>query len=155
MDFIRSEKDYAIVMALKNRDIYQPDMFEGIDQIPTVYIAPFIPQKAVLNHTHAKMFFTHGGQGSMFEAIEARVPMLSYPMSPTDQQYGCEIVQMKKMGRCLKSVKLSEIKEAMKTIEQNDFYQSSLTRYSRILEEQSESPYNVGYWIDYTFKFGT
>ncbi|KXN68642.1 glycosyltransferase family 1 protein [Conidiobolus coronatus NRRL 28638] len=37
------------------------------------------PQDAILNHSHTKLFMTHGGLDSIYEAIQSGTPMLAVP----------------------------------------------------------------------------
>ena len=46
----------------------------------TVQVTGWINQKLFLAHPHTKAFVTHGGLGSLGEAIEARMPMLVFPL---------------------------------------------------------------------------
>ncbi|GBC09745.1 hypothetical protein RclHR1_09090003 [Rhizophagus clarus] len=47
---------------------------------PHIHITKFAPQFAVLNHTNTKLFFSHGGTGSVHESLYAGVPMLVLPL---------------------------------------------------------------------------
>ncbi len=42
----------------------------------------------------------------------------------------------------------------MKAIEGMNYGKETLSQLAAILEEQSKSPYDIGYWIDYLFKYG-
>jgi hypothetical protein len=46
---------------------------------PHIYITEFAPQFAVLNHTNTKLFFNHGGAGSIHESLYTGIPMLILP----------------------------------------------------------------------------
>lgn len=46
----------------------------------TVQVTGWINQKLFLAHPHTEAFVTHGGLGSLGEAIQARVPMLVFPL---------------------------------------------------------------------------
>lgn len=43
VDFVRSEKDYAILWALRQRSKYPASMFEGLAELPNLYIVDYIP----------------------------------------------------------------------------------------------------------------
>ena len=47
---------------------------------PTVQVTGWINQKLFLAHPHTQAFVTHGGLGSLGESIQARVPMLVFPL---------------------------------------------------------------------------
>jgi hypothetical protein len=46
---------------------------------PHFHIMEFAPQFAVLNHTNTKLFFSHGGAGSIHESLYTGTPMLVLP----------------------------------------------------------------------------
>jgi hypothetical protein len=46
---------------------------------PHIHITKFAPQFAVLNHTNTKLFFSHGGAGSIHESLYTGTPMLILP----------------------------------------------------------------------------
>jgi hypothetical protein len=43
VDFVKSEKDYAILWALRQRWKYPQEIFEGLDKLDHVYIVDYIP----------------------------------------------------------------------------------------------------------------
>ncbi|GBB83427.1 hypothetical protein RclHR1_10150004 [Rhizophagus clarus] len=47
---------------------------------PHIHITKFAPQFAVLNHTNTKLFFSHGGAGSVHESLYTGTPMLVLPL---------------------------------------------------------------------------
>lgn len=53
----------------------------NVSAVPdTVQVTGWINQKLFLAHPHTKAFVTHGGLGSLGESIQARVPMLVFPL---------------------------------------------------------------------------
>ncbi|CAB9527665.1 UDP-glucuronosyltransferase [Seminavis robusta] len=53
----------------------------NVSKVPdTVQVTGWINQKLFLAHPHTQAFITHGGLGSLGESIEARVPMLVFPL---------------------------------------------------------------------------
>lgn len=47
---------------------------------PSVSVVSWTNQKLILYHPNTRAFITHGGQGSIAEAVYARVPMLAIPL---------------------------------------------------------------------------
>ncbi|GBC09744.1 hypothetical protein RclHR1_09090002 [Rhizophagus clarus] len=47
---------------------------------PHIHISKFAPQFAVLNHSNTKLFFSHGGAGSVHESLYTGTPMLVLPL---------------------------------------------------------------------------
>jgi UDP:flavonoid glycosyltransferase YjiC (YdhE family) len=52
-------------------------MLRGTHQ--QVKLLKWAPQRAILNHPHTKLFITHGGLDSIYEAVESGTPMLVIP----------------------------------------------------------------------------
>ncbi|GBC09747.1 hypothetical protein RclHR1_09090005 [Rhizophagus clarus] len=50
------------------------------NKYPHIHITEFAPQFAVLNHTNTKLFFSHGGVGSVHESLYTGIPMLILPL---------------------------------------------------------------------------
>jgi len=61
-------------------DLSLKDGLDTSNVPPTVQVAGWINQKLFLAHPHTRAFITHGGLGSLGEAIHARVPMLVFPL---------------------------------------------------------------------------
>jgi MGT family glycosyltransferase len=65
--------NYTVVMAVGTQT-----MVDTLGEMPPNFIVrPFVPQLEVLQHTD--VFITHGGMGSIQEALYYDVPMLIYP----------------------------------------------------------------------------
>ena len=59
------------------------------------------------------------------------------------------------MGYCLKSCKTEEIKKGLRHVESINYGVHQLEILKSIFEEKKKSPFDLGYWVDYTFKYGT
>ena len=57
------------------------------DLPPNVRTYAWLPQASLLHHPHLRMFLTHGGCASRYEALCAAVPMLVVPRAAPDQFY--------------------------------------------------------------------
>lgn len=64
-----------------------------------VEVHRWVSHLAVL--AHAKAFVTHGGMGSVMEALDAAVPMLVVPLGPLDRPTAKRVVELG-LGRMLK-----------------------------------------------------
>lgn len=71
---IVQRENHLLVISLKAQSSYR-NQLRAADN---VYLFKSVPQVDVLEHTD--LFITHGGLGSIKEAIDAEVPMLMYPV---------------------------------------------------------------------------
>jgi hypothetical protein len=53
------------------------EIMKGIDK--RFILTPWAPQQAILNHQSTKLFLTHGGVESIYEAVHSATPMLVIP----------------------------------------------------------------------------
>ncbi|EXX63029.1 uncharacterized protein OCT59_003750 [Rhizophagus irregularis] len=80
---------WALVMTSKNDFSPTLNLSNGLqvqtssilnNEHPHIHITNFAPQFAVLNHTNTKLFFSHGGAGSIHESLFTGTPMLVLPI---------------------------------------------------------------------------
>ncbi|PKY47878.1 UDP-Glycosyltransferase/glycogen phosphorylase [Rhizophagus irregularis] len=80
---------WALVMTSKNDFSPTLNLSNGLqvqtssilnNEHPHIRITNFAPQFAVLNHTNTKLFFSHGGAGSIHESLFTGTPMLVLPI---------------------------------------------------------------------------
>ncbi|CAB5321891.1 unnamed protein product [Rhizophagus irregularis] len=88
---------------------------------PHIHIANFAPQFSVLNHTNTKLFFSHGGAGSVHESLYTGTPMLILPFG-ADQIGNSH--KLKSIGVALTLNKL--------TLDVNDI----LNKISKLIEDE-------------------
>ena len=158
-ELVQLKKDYAFLLAIKDAKRYfSPevnDLLEQARQRPNVFITDWLPQPAVLAHNKTKLFITHGGANSFFEAVEAKVPLLVLPLEATDQAFTCEAVRLKGLGNCVfKPNSVAKLASAFEEIEQSGFYQARLEVLSRVVKKKSKQKEDLFYWIDYLFEVG-
>uniref|UniRef100_A0A182WIL7 Uncharacterized protein n=1 Tax=Anopheles minimus TaxID=112268 RepID=A0A182WIL7_9DIPT len=80
---LRQDKLDAILMmirGLKQRVIWKWDQDEMPNRPPNVFIGKWLPQDVILAHPNLKLFITHGGLGSITEAMYYGVPIVGIPM---------------------------------------------------------------------------
>lgn len=83
-DVIQSNKDLILVASV-NTYVVQA-LANKLSQLSNAYFFSGVPQLEVLKK--ATLFITHGGLGSIKEAIHYQVPMLVYPLDPKYDQNG-------------------------------------------------------------------
>jgi len=60
-------------------------------------LEPFVPQKALLNHSKVAVLITHCGANSLLESIYYGKPILGFPID-VDQFSNCKRMEMIKTG---------------------------------------------------------
>ncbi|CAG8632388.1 141_t:CDS:2 [Rhizophagus irregularis] len=74
-----SKNDFSPTLNLTNGLQVQTSSILN-NEHPNIRITNFVPQFAVLNHTNTKLFFSHGGAGSIHESLFTGTPMLVLPI---------------------------------------------------------------------------
>ena len=62
--------------------------------LPNVQLSSFVPQKELLNDKRIKGFITHGGVGSILEAVYFAKPMIVCPVNSDQFPNGIRIEQL-------------------------------------------------------------
>ena len=62
--------------------------------LPNVQLSSFVPQKELLNDKRIKAFITHGGIGSILEAIYYATPIIACPIYSDQFPNGIRIEQL-------------------------------------------------------------
>ena len=75
---IKEMRDVGFVVGL--RDDWE--LYQKLDEakFPNVILKKFVPQTKLLNEDRIKGFITHGGAGSILEAIYLKTPMIVCPV---------------------------------------------------------------------------
>ncbi|CAB5336292.1 unnamed protein product [Rhizophagus irregularis] len=74
-----SKNDFSPTLNLTNGLQVQTSSILN-NEHPNIRITNFVPQFCVLNHTNTKLFFSHGGAGSIHESLFTGTPMLVLPI---------------------------------------------------------------------------
>ncbi len=89
-------------------------------------LVDWVPQQAILNTTEVKLFFTHGGLHSYYEAVDSKKPMIIMPFNDEQQVFLCDFAHLEYFGSCVYSLSSANIKEAVNRAEKNDYYERKL-----------------------------
>ena len=119
-----------VFVILANRDVAK----RGDLSDPRVRIESWVPQQNVLNHHRIKLFLTHGGYGSIGDAIHAEVPTLFFPLG-LDQWRNAYSVEDAKAGLvCSRGEPFKIRNQLLELLRDFDQYKSAV-RGLRILSE--------------------
>ena len=102
---------------------------------PNVKIVKWINQVEVLNHPNVLAFASHGGFGSISEAIQGTVPILCLPQDK-DQFSNCDRVNRLQMGVSLKieEANAEALKTAFQELVNNEVYKINMNRLRAIMK---------------------
>ncbi|KAI9291737.1 UDP-Glycosyltransferase/glycogen phosphorylase, partial [Neoconidiobolus thromboides FSU 785] len=114
------------------------DFFEGKDD--KVKLLSWAPQVPILEHKNTKLFISHGGLESTFEAVYSGTPVLCLALSG-DQPRNARKIEEAGIGLYVDKFNLSpkSLKEQFKTIieDKNDKFKSNLSRMKTISHHNS------------------
>lgn len=75
---------------MKDRDELPSWTTEPLKNVENYLFQEWVPQTTVLSSGKVKVFLTHGGMNSIYEAIESKVPLLALPTGTHDLKINCE-----------------------------------------------------------------
>ncbi|KAI9292475.1 UDP-Glycosyltransferase/glycogen phosphorylase [Neoconidiobolus thromboides FSU 785] len=107
---------------------------------PNIRISNWLPQYSILNHENVKLFLTHGGIESLFEAIATSTPILCMPFSG-DQPRNAKKIERMGIGQYLNAdeLNLENIMTKIKVLLEKDGEKIALNfRKYKVLIENSE-----------------
>ncbi|XP_046675209.1 UDP-glycosyltransferase UGT5-like [Homalodisca vitripennis] len=128
---------------------------EEMPQIPSnVFPAKWIPQQAVLAHPNCRLFVTHGGLFSQWEALDAGVPVVALPFIG-DQFFNARFYEELQVGVRipLESVTNHSLAAAILEVMENQRYTDEARRVSKLFRSVPIPPMESAiYWIEYVLK---
>lgn len=114
----------------------------------------WFPQNDILAHQKVKIFITHGGIQSIYEAVYHAVPVIGIPVFG-DQPHNVAFAEEKGFGVLLAYENLTEfnIFESVKLILENEHFQENAIKISKLFHDRPNSPLqNAIYWIEYVIR---
>ncbi|OAD65422.1 glycosyltransferase family 1 protein [Phycomyces blakesleeanus NRRL 1555(-)] len=133
-------KDFPTsITTSSNTTYYYSDLIK--DKIPSSRLVRWAPQYAVLNHPSTIMFMTHGGAGSLHEALFAGKRLVGYPFCG-DQPGTARNIERSKLGAFV-DYKKSQL-EANKAIERvvrdkGGVIQQTVNRYKALVQIHTQT----------------
>eukprot|EP00347_Sterkiella_histriomuscorum_P014844 403359310 len=153
-----SKYNWAFVIVIKDEQLVRVLGKQGLEELqkkfPKILKQTFVPQTTLLNHTHTKVFFTHGGQNSVIESQEYAKPMIVMPTAIYDQYLSCYYIEARQLGACARDNTRQYFIKSLQKIEKNGFYQENLQQMSRVIKESKNDRETLEYWVDYMFEVG-
>ncbi|XP_059139409.1 UDP-glucuronosyltransferase 1A1-like [Physella acuta] len=121
-----------------------------------ILTSTWIPQNDLLGHPNVKVFVTHCGQSSQYEALFHAVPTLCIPIF-MDQTYNAERARSKGYGLTvdLKKATSDEIYSNIMEMYTNSTYKLNVQKASKLFKLNYGLPMNkAAFWLDHVMKHG-
>jgi hypothetical protein len=117
---------------------------------------PWVPQGTLLSHPKVRLFITHGGAGSVQEAICHKTPLLGIPLS-NDQKTNLHDAQDRGIAHVIPWKNLSKegFLQAIKAVLGNgdSSYQKAINRLSDLVMDQPMHPVErATWWMEYLLR---
>ena len=123
---------------------------------PNVLLMKWLPQNDLLGHRNCRLFVTHCGANSQFEALYHAVPMLGIPVFG-DQPYNARRMQYLEYGRFteLHAVTSDDLVSLIREIISNASYLENVRRGSAIFKDRPQTPQERAvWWVEHVLRYG-
>ncbi|KAG1302451.1 hypothetical protein G6F64_010917 [Rhizopus arrhizus] len=112
------------------RDLF--DKKEGQD----ILFLEWAPQVAILHHPSTQLFLTHGGAGSVYEALYKGVPIVVYPFFG-DQPAAAITAEENGYGRRMKKNDQEQAIKVVQEVLRDDRYRQNANRFKALVQIRS------------------
>ncbi|KAG0865802.1 hypothetical protein G6F16_009949 [Rhizopus arrhizus] len=112
------------------RDLF--DKKEGQD----ILFLEWAPQVAILHHPSTQLFLTHGGAGSVYEALYKGVPIVVYPFFG-DQPAAAITAEENGYGRWMKKNDQEQAIKVVQEVLRDDRYRQNANRFKALVQIRS------------------
>ncbi|KAL5273749.1 UGT2A1.2 family protein [Megaselia abdita] len=150
------EKKSALLESLKrtNHTVFLKIKGVQMKRTGNILINDWFPQNDILAHPKTKVFITHGGIQSTYEAVYHAVPILGIPIY-ADQPHNVAFAVRKGMGILLDYEDITEksVDHALTTILENSSFKEKAKAISKIHHDRQNTPLETAvYWIEYAIR---
>ncbi|XP_076071656.1 UDP-glucuronosyltransferase 1A8-like [Mytilus galloprovincialis] len=122
-----------------------------------IFLLPWLPQNDLLGHVKKKLFITHCGKSSVFEALYHAVPMIAFPIV-FDQKSNAAVIEDKGYGISMDILDFSvnELVDNINKVVHNSTFIFSIKNASEIFHSRPQTPtQRAAYWIDLVTNYGS
>ena len=121
-----------------------------------ILLQKWVPQNDVLGHRNTKLFLSHSGCNSQFEALYHGVPIVNIPVFG-DQPYNAKRAEWKGYSRTLylNNLTADDIIMNINEVLTNPSYRENIKRGSSIFRSYPQHPkQRAADWIEHVMKYG-
>lgn len=122
---------------------------------PNVKLVHWMPQASLLAHRRTRLFISHCGLNSVFEAASFAVPLLALPLSGDQFNQAAKVTEYLQMGVSLDiySVTKESLSEAIAEVLNDPKYARNAREAARRIADQPLSAAEkIIFWIDYVIR---
>ncbi|XP_037337309.2 UDP-glucuronosyltransferase 3A1-like [Pungitius pungitius] len=136
---------------------YDPQRWPSyLDRPPNLRLMDWLPLNDLLGHKKARVFVTHGGQNSLFQAVYHAVPVLGIPLFG-DQFDNMVRATTKGLGLTIKPTHITRelLSSTIQTLTQDIRFKSSALSLSRIHKSHPVPPaLRLTQWVEHILQSG-
>ncbi|KAM9296607.1 UDP-glucuronosyltransferase 2A2-like [Gastrophryne carolinensis] len=150
-----ARKVAAGLAQLKERVIWRYDG-EPLDTLGNnTFTVDWLPQNDLLSHPNTKVFFGHGGENGVYEALYHGIPMVGFPLF--GDQYE-NLLRLKIRGAAVllenpQDVTSKDIFNAVRLVIDDPSYSRSMRRLSKLHRDTPVPPRDLGvFWTEFVMR---
>nr|XP_040051944.1 UDP-glucuronosyltransferase 3A1-like [Gasterosteus aculeatus aculeatus] len=136
---------------------YDPERWPShLDRPPNLRLMDWLPLNDLLGHKKVRVFVTHGGQNSLFQAVYHAVPVLGIPLFG-DQFDNMVRAKTKGLGLTIKPTHITRelLSSTIQTLSQDIRFKSSALSLSRIHKSHPVPPaLRLTQWVEHILQSG-
>ncbi|KAL4119334.1 hypothetical protein QTP88_012152 [Uroleucon formosanum] len=127
---------------------------EMTDKPKNVMTSKWLPQRDILKHPNIKLFIGHGGISGVYEAVDAGVPILGFPLFYDQPRNMANLVDAgMALSMDLFSVTKDSLLSAINEMVNNETYSRNAKKTSKLFKDRPMTPAElVVYWTEYVIR---
>ncbi len=121
-----------------------------------IRLMDWLPQNDILGHPNVKLFITHCGANSQYEALYHAVPMIGFPIF-SEQPHNAQRMAYHGYGihMDIAAFEPEELTKAIDHVIHNETYYQNIKRASEIFLSRPMKPAERSvYWVNHVLRFG-
>lgn len=139
---------------LKQRVLWKWEGDSLTNKSDNVMIQKWFPQRAILAHPNVKLFISHCGLSSIYEAKYYGVPILAIPIF-ADQPVNAKVIENEgwSISINLPDLNASSFTEKLHEILSNQMYTEKIKFLSELYKDRPQHPMDTAiYWVEYIIR---